>query len=78
MVISKRDRFISKWRKEFGCNNDGLCWCDTCLKLGHLYDWFTTYIAEEVKFTILRDTRIKNKPGTIGWDSLPEFMKETA
>jgi len=70
-IVPDKLRFIGLWRKEFGCTDDGLCWCDTAIKLGLLYDWFLDKIGTEIKG---EETRGTIRRGSIGEVNLPSFM----
>ena len=69
----ERESFIRQWRGTFGCEHGGICWCDTVIKLGFLYDWFMESIGESISSHADKE---EVEPNTIGWENLPVFMDE--
>ena len=68
----EKEEFISRWKEEFGCTcGSPICWCDTSIKLGFLYDDLVEGISTHILSYADRD---KVVPGTIGEENLPEFM----
>ncbi|KKN01440.1 hypothetical protein LCGC14_1127660 [marine sediment metagenome] len=74
-VVSEKERFIGLWRKEFGCTSEGLCWCDTCVRLSLLHDWLLDNISTQITNLVgptLKGAITKN---SVGKEILPSFMK---
>ena len=75
--MKAKERFVRRWKKEFGCKSESLCWCDTCVKLGFLYDDLVGQIAEDVMAYLKRDVdEAKVLRDTVGEENLPDFMKD--
>lgn len=70
----ERNRFINLWNKELGCKREsGICWCDICVKLGFLYDWFMEMIANGIMVHASEEEVLR---GTVGEECLPTFMRD--
>ena len=54
----ERTQFVRRWKKEFGCEcSSSICWCDSSVKLGFLYDWLMDRVSNDVSRYIKSDVR---------------------
>ncbi len=68
----KREEFVERWKREFGCVCiSQICWCDTAIKLGFLYDYLVENIGNHI-LSFVDTGRVKHE--TVGSENLPQFM----
>ncbi len=67
----ERENFVQRWKEEFGCAHGDICWCDTVIKLGFLYDDLVESMGAQI-LSFAEDDKVE--PGTVGDKNLPRFM----